>query len=149
MGIFLTFFSAYDTLAGIGTGLAMRSARGLPASQQDAVFGIVETWPALEPWVLWLSLLGTFGWVLALGYLAMTARSRGRTPVAVGLPRAGSRLSCWDIPHRSARSRSAACSSPPSCTSRRWRATTGSRVPHHASRDLTKQRLCKPRGADR
>ena len=77
MGIFLIFFSAYDTLAGIGTGLAMRSARGLPASQQDAVFGIVETWPALEPWVFWLSLLGTFGWVLALGYLAMTARAAG------------------------------------------------------------------------
>ena len=29
MGAFLIFFSAYDTLAGIGTGLAMRSARDL------------------------------------------------------------------------------------------------------------------------
>ena len=27
--------------------------------------------------MLWLSLLGTFGWVLALGYLAMTARAAG------------------------------------------------------------------------
>ena len=28
IGMFMVFFSAYDTLAGIGTGLAMRSARG-------------------------------------------------------------------------------------------------------------------------
>ncbi len=31
LGMFLVFFSAYDTLAGIGTGLAMRSARELSA----------------------------------------------------------------------------------------------------------------------
>lgn len=77
MGIFLVFFSAYDTLAGIGTGLAMRGARGLPGSQQDAVFDIVRTWPGTEPWVFWLSIVGTGGWVLALGYLAVTARAAG------------------------------------------------------------------------
>ena len=77
MGIFLVFFSAYDTLAGIGTGLAMQGARDLPATQQEALFDIVKDWPALEPWVIWLSLLGTFGWVLALGYLAVTARAAG------------------------------------------------------------------------
>lgn len=77
MGTFLVFFSAYDTLAGIGTGLAMRGTRGLPESQQDAVFDLVKTWPALEPWVFWLSLIGTGGWILALGYLALTARAAG------------------------------------------------------------------------
>ena len=30
-----------------------------------------------EPSVVWLSLVGTFGWVLALGYLAAVARSTG------------------------------------------------------------------------
>ena len=75
MGLFLVFFSAYDTLAGIGTGLAMRSARDMPSSQQEALFDIVKDWPALEPWVFWLSLVGTFGWVLALGYLAVVARA--------------------------------------------------------------------------
>jgi hypothetical protein len=75
MGTFLIFFSAYDTLAGIGTGLAMRSARELPTTQQEALFDIVKDWPALEPWVFWLSLLGTFGWVLALGHLAVVARA--------------------------------------------------------------------------
>ena len=77
MGTFLVFFSAYDTLAGIGTGLAMRGTRGLEETQQDIVFEIVRTWPAAEPWVFWLSLLGTGGWILAVGYLALTARAAG------------------------------------------------------------------------
>jgi hypothetical protein len=77
MGTFLVFFSAYDTLAGIGTGLAMRTTRGLAESQQDIVFDLVKTWPAAEPWVLWLSLVGTGGWILALAYLAVTARAMG------------------------------------------------------------------------
>ena len=77
MGIFLVYFSAYDTLAGIGTGLAMKSARDLPTSQQEAMFDIVHDWPALEPWVFWLAILGTLGWVLTLGYLALVARAAG------------------------------------------------------------------------
>lgn len=77
MGVFLVYFSAYDTLAGIGTGLAMKSARDLPTSQQDALFEIVHDWPALEPWVFWLAILGTFGWALAVGYLAVVARAAG------------------------------------------------------------------------
>jgi hypothetical protein len=76
-GTFLVFFSAYDTLAGIGTGLAMRGVRRLPESQQDVVFDLVDSWPAAEPWVFWLSIVGTGGWVLALGYLAVTARAAG------------------------------------------------------------------------
>jgi hypothetical protein len=81
MGIFLVYFSAYDTLAGIGTGLAMRSARDLPISQQEALLEIVHDWPSLEPWVFWLAILGTGGWVLALGYLAVVARA-ARAPRA-------------------------------------------------------------------
>jgi hypothetical protein len=77
MALFLVFFSAYDTLAGIGTGLAMRGVRGLPESQQDAVFDLVKTWPALEPLAFWLSIVGTGGWILALGYLTLTARAAG------------------------------------------------------------------------
>lgn len=47
IGVFLVFFSAYDTLAGIGTGLAMRSARDLSADQQEGVFTVVKDWPGL------------------------------------------------------------------------------------------------------
>ena len=77
LGAFLVFFSAYDTLAGIGTGLAMRSARDLTAAEQDVVFSLVKDWPALDMWVFWLALAGTFGWILAVGYLAVTARAAG------------------------------------------------------------------------
>ena len=73
IGMFMVFFSAYDTLAGIGTGLAMRSARGLSAAQQEGVFLVVKDWPGLAaPFVL--SILGTGGWVVAVGGLALAAR---------------------------------------------------------------------------
>ena len=73
IGMFMVFFSAYDTLAGIGTGLAMRSARDLSAVQQEAVFLVVKDWPGLAaPFVL--SILGTGGWVVAVGGLALAAR---------------------------------------------------------------------------
>jgi hypothetical protein len=77
LGVFLVFFSAYDTLAGIGTGLAMRSTRDLTAAEQDVVFSVVEDWPALDMWVFWLALAGTLGWILAVGYLAVSARAAG------------------------------------------------------------------------
>ena len=73
IGMFMIFFSAYDTLAGIGTGLAMRSARDLSAAQQEGVFLVVKDWPGLAaPFAL--SILGTAGWVVAVGALALAAR---------------------------------------------------------------------------
>jgi len=73
IGMFMVFFSAYDTLAGSGTGLAMRSARDLSAAQQEGVFLVVKDWPGLAaPFVL--SILGTAGWVVAVGGLALAAR---------------------------------------------------------------------------
>jgi hypothetical protein len=73
VGMFMVFFSAYDTLAGIGTGLAMRSARDLSAAQQEGVFLVVKDWPGLAaPFAL--SILGTGGWVVAVGALALAAR---------------------------------------------------------------------------
>jgi hypothetical protein len=79
LGTFLIFFSAYDTLAGIGTGLAMRGARDLATDQQEAVFELVRDWPMLEPFAIWLSLAASIGWVLAVGSLALAAR-RGGAP---------------------------------------------------------------------
>ena len=76
IGVFLVFFSAYDTLAGIGTGLAMRSARDLSAAEQEGVFNVVENWPGVGP-VFALSIVGTLGWALAVGALALTARRLG------------------------------------------------------------------------
>jgi hypothetical protein len=76
IGVFLVFFSAYDTLAGIGTGLAMRSARDLSAEQQVGVFTVVKDWPGLGP-PFALSIVGTLGWVIAVGTLALAARRLG------------------------------------------------------------------------
>jgi hypothetical protein len=45
IGVFLVFFSAYDAVAGIATGLAMRNARDLSAEQQEGVFEVVKDWP--------------------------------------------------------------------------------------------------------
>jgi hypothetical protein len=77
IGAFLVFFSAYDAVAGIGTGLAMRDARDLPAAQQEAVFNIVKEWPALDPAVFWLSVVGSVGWAVAVAAVAVTARRVG------------------------------------------------------------------------
>jgi hypothetical protein len=76
IGAFLVFFSAYDTLAGIGTGLAMHQARDLPAAQQEGVFTVVKDWPGLAP-PFALSIVGTLGWVVAVGTLALAARRLG------------------------------------------------------------------------
>jgi len=81
VGIFLVFYSAYDAVAGIGTGLAMRSARDLQAVQQDGVFDVVEDWPGLDPVVFPLAVVGTFGWLLALGAIALGARRAGAPAV--------------------------------------------------------------------
>lgn len=76
IGTFLVFFSAYDAVAGIGTGLAMRSARDLPAPEQEAVFDIVKDWPGFgAPFAL--AIVGTAGWLVAVGALARAARRRG------------------------------------------------------------------------
>jgi hypothetical protein len=76
IGAFLVFFSAYDTLAGIGTGLAMYTAHDLPAAQQEGVFAVVKDWPGVGP-VFALSIVGTLGWVVAVGGLALAARRLG------------------------------------------------------------------------
>ena len=85
LGMFLVFFSAYDTLAGIGSGLAMWKARDLSPIQQEGVLAAVQNWPSLGP-PFALSILGTLGWVIAVGTLAIAAyRQRTRRGVWIAL----------------------------------------------------------------
>jgi hypothetical protein len=77
VGLFLAFFSAYDTLAGVATGWAMRKARDLSPAGQEAVFDVVEEWPSLDPVAFPLSIVGTGGWLIALVALAIAARRAG------------------------------------------------------------------------
>ena len=87
IGVFLVFFSAYDAVAGIATGLAMRNARDLSAVQQEGVFEVVKDWPAAGP-PFALSIVGTPGWTVAVGALALAARRQGaprREWILIGL----------------------------------------------------------------
>jgi hypothetical protein len=77
MGVFLIFFSAYDAVAGIATGLAMRTARDLPAAQQQGVWETVKDWPGVDPPVIAINVVGTLGWVVALVGIALIARRAG------------------------------------------------------------------------
>jgi len=81
MGIFLTFYSAYDAVAGIGTGLALHTARDLTPTQQDGIWDAVEDWPGLDPVVFPLAIVGTLGWVVALAAVALAARRVGAPAV--------------------------------------------------------------------
>lgn len=77
IGGFLVFYSAYDSVAGIGTGLAMRNARDLPPAQQDGVFAAVKDWPGVDPVVFPLAIVGTLGWIVAVWTLTSAARRAG------------------------------------------------------------------------
>ena len=77
LGLFMIFFSAYDAVAGIATGLAMRTARDLPAAQQEGVWQAVKDWPGIDAPVLVLDVVGTLGWVAALVAVAAAARRAG------------------------------------------------------------------------
>jgi hypothetical protein len=77
VGVFLLVFGSYDSIAGIATGLAMRTARDLPPAQQDGVWATVKDWPGFEPSVFALNVVGTLGWVVAVGALAVAARRMG------------------------------------------------------------------------
>jgi hypothetical protein len=77
VGAFLVFYSAYDAVAGISTGLAMRNARDLPPAQQEGVWVTVKDWPGFDPAVFSLGVVGTLAWVVAVGALALVARRRG------------------------------------------------------------------------
>ena len=58
----LVFFSAYDAIAGIATGLAMRAARDLPVAEQNAVFEVVKDWPGFDPAVFAIGVSPCSAW---------------------------------------------------------------------------------------
>jgi len=76
IGAFAVFFSAYDAAAGIGTGYALRNARGLSAGAQEAIYEAVKDMPVLSL-IFGLSVVGTLGWVVALVATALSLRRAG------------------------------------------------------------------------
>ena len=61
IGVFAVFFSAYDAAAGIGTGYALRNARGLSAGAQEAIYEAVKDMPVLSL-IFGLSVVGSLAW---------------------------------------------------------------------------------------
>jgi hypothetical protein len=80
IGVFAVFFSAYDAAAGIGTGYALRNARGLSAGAQEAIYEAVKDMPVLSL-IFGLSIVGTLAWVVALIAAAMALRRAGASRV--------------------------------------------------------------------
>src|ERR671926_631464 len=76
IGVFAVFFSAYDGAAGIGTGYALRNARGLSAEGQAAVYEVVKDLP-LFSLPFGLSIVGTLGWAVAVIAAAIALRRAG------------------------------------------------------------------------
>lgn len=144
VGAFLLFFGAYDTLAGIGTGLAMRSARDLPAAQQEGVWVTVKDWPGFEPAVFSINVIGTLGWVVAVGVLALVARRAGAPRIQWIFIALAALFLMAGTRRRSARSPSAACSSPRSSTSGARLARSGSRPAVEWQRRRPTRTLARP-----
>src|SRR5829696_5815860 len=76
IGVFAVFFSAYDAAAGIGTGYALRNARGLSAGAQEAIYEAVKDMPVLSL-IFGLSIVGTGAWVVGLIAAAIALRRAG------------------------------------------------------------------------
>ncbi len=77
VGVFVVVFSAYDSIAGVATGLAMRTARDLSAAQQAGVWATVEDWPAFAPVPFGLNVVATVAWLIALVGISLAARRSG------------------------------------------------------------------------
>jgi hypothetical protein len=76
IGVFAVFLSAYDAAAGIGTGYALRNARGLSAEAQEAIYEAVKDMPVVSL-IFGLSIVGTLSWVVALVATAVALRRGG------------------------------------------------------------------------
>jgi hypothetical protein len=76
---FLVFYTAYETSVGIGTGILMDYANGLPASEQAVVADAIQDYnrnPILTDPSLSL-FLGTLGWIIAMIAAAVAYRREG------------------------------------------------------------------------
>ena len=76
---FLVFYTAYEVTVGVGTGILVDYANGLPASDQAAVAGAIqdynENWILSDPSVSFF--FGGFGWIVAMAAAAVAFRRAG------------------------------------------------------------------------
>jgi hypothetical protein len=77
---FLVFYTAYEVTVGLGTGVLIDYANGLPAAEQAAVAGAIEHYnhdDILADPISVSLFLGFFGWVVALIAAAVAFRRSG------------------------------------------------------------------------
>jgi hypothetical protein len=76
---FLVFYTAYEVTVGVGTGILVDYANGLPAAEQAAVAGAIQDYNRnailADPSVSMV--LGGFGWVVAMLAAAIAFRRAG------------------------------------------------------------------------
>jgi hypothetical protein len=80
--LFLVFYTAYEVTIGVGTGVLVDYANGLPPAEQAAVADAIQdynrNWIAAEPASIAL-IVGFFGWVVAMFAAAFAHRRAGAT----------------------------------------------------------------------
>jgi hypothetical protein len=76
-GVFAVFYGAYDTVAGIATGIVLRNARGFSDEAQAAAYEAVKDLPGISLVPLSLDLVGTLSWVVTLIAAAIALRRAG------------------------------------------------------------------------
>jgi hypothetical protein len=76
---FLVFYTAYEVTVGVGTGILVDYANGLPAGEQavvaDAIQDYNRNWILSDPSLSFV--LGTLGWVVAMVAAAVAFRRAG------------------------------------------------------------------------
>lgn len=85
--LFLVFYTAYEVTVGVGTGILVDYANGLPAAEQDVVADAIQHYNRSDlvgdPASFSL-LVGFFGWVIAMLAAAVAFRSAGASrPIVV------------------------------------------------------------------
>ena len=86
--LFLVFYTAYETTIGVGTGVLVDYANGLPPAEQAAVADAIQDynrdWIVAEPASIAL-IVGFFGWVVAMFAAAFALRREGATKTVTAL----------------------------------------------------------------
>jgi hypothetical protein len=84
--VFVVFYTAFDSVAGIAVGVLVQKGHELPASDQDGASSLIEAYQ--DSWITGelnvLALVGTMAWLIALVAAAWALRRAGGGTLAVG-----------------------------------------------------------------
>lgn len=80
--LFVIFFSALDSLTGIGRGLAIEFARGLPPEQRQTIALLVNEFH-FSPIALVIGRLAMLGWIISVTWATLALGQRNAPRLAV------------------------------------------------------------------